>query len=257
MRAAAASERAFLGAAALVFAASAAATIIWGRSMAAMGGLPMPGGWTLSMAWMPVCGQGWGDIAACFLGMWVAMMLAMMLPSLVPALGRYRRAVGAPRGGLTALAGLGYFVVWAAVGIAVFPLGAGLAELALRRPALAQAVPATAGLIVLAAGAAQFSTWKARHLACCRAPLHGRLAPDTGTALRHGLHHGWHCALSCAGPVAALLALGVMEPGAMAAVTVAITVERLAPDGARVARVTGAVAIGAGLVLILQAAGFR
>lgn len=253
----AASERAFLGVSALVFAAGVAATIVWGTEMAAMGGLPMPGGWTLSLAWMPICGQGWGDVAACFLGMWMAMMVAMMLPSLVPALSRYRRAMDAPgaasRGGLTLLAGLGYFAVWAAIGIAIFPLGVGLAELALRQPALARAVPVAAGLAVLIAGAAQFTAWKARHLACCRAAPRGRPAADAGTALRHGLSLGWHCACSCAGMTAVLLALGVMEPGAMAVVAAAITAERLAPDGACVARGVGAVAVGAGVVLILQA----
>lgn len=252
-----ASERAFLGVSALVFVASVAATIAWCAEMAAMGGLPMPGGWMLSLAWMPMCGQSWAGVAACFLGMWMAMMVAMMLPSLVPALRRYRRVAGAPRSGLTLLVGLGYFAVWAAIGIAIFPLGAGLAELSLRQPALARAVPVAAGLAVLIAGAVQFTAWKARHLACCRAATHGRLAPDAGTALRHGLHLGWHCACSCAGPGAVLLALGVMELGAMAAVSAAITAERLAPDGERAARAAGAVAIGAGLALILQAAGLR
>ena len=41
----------------------------------------------------------------------------------------------------------------------------------------------------------------------------------------------------------------------VAVVAAAITVELLAPAGERVARATGAVAVGAGLVLIAQAAG--
>ena len=47
----AASERAFFGAAALVFAASAAATVAWCGPMAASGGMPMPGGWTVGVVW--------------------------------------------------------------------------------------------------------------------------------------------------------------------------------------------------------------
>lgn len=39
-----ASDRAFFAVASLLFAASAAATIAWCASMAAMGGMPMPGG---------------------------------------------------------------------------------------------------------------------------------------------------------------------------------------------------------------------
>jgi hypothetical protein len=42
----------FLGVSALLFAASAAVTIVWCTSMSAMGEMPMPGGWTMSMAWI-------------------------------------------------------------------------------------------------------------------------------------------------------------------------------------------------------------
>src|SRR6266850_4194636 len=84
------SSHAFLGVSALLFAVSAAVTIVWCASMSAMGEMTMPGGWTMSMAWMP--GQTWPGAAA-FLGMWVVMMVAMMLPSLVPMLWRYRQAV--------------------------------------------------------------------------------------------------------------------------------------------------------------------
>ena len=120
-------------------------------SMSAMGDMPMPGGWTLSMAWMPMCGQSWSGCAASFLGMWAVMMAAMMLPSLVPMLARYRDAVGATReprlaetrlGWLTALVDAGYFVVWTVLGIAVFAVGAASASLVMQWPALARAVPA-------------------------------------------------------------------------------------------------------------------
>jgi predicted metal-binding membrane protein len=46
-----------------------------------------------------------------------------------------------------------------------------------------------------------------------------------------------------------------MDLRAMAVVAAAITVERLAPAGERVARVIGGVVVGAGLFLIAQAAG--
>src|SRR4029450_257295 len=89
-----ASQQAFLGVSALLFAASAVVTIVWGASMAAMGGLAMHGGWTMSVVWMWMPGQTWPGAAASFLGMWVVMMVAMMLPSLMPMLWRYRQAVG-------------------------------------------------------------------------------------------------------------------------------------------------------------------
>jgi Predicted metal-binding integral membrane protein (DUF2182) len=88
------SECTFFGVSALLFAASAAVTIVWCASMAVMGNMPMPGGWTMSMAWMRMPGQTTPAAGASFLGMWVVMMAAMMLPSLVPMLWRYRQAVG-------------------------------------------------------------------------------------------------------------------------------------------------------------------
>jgi predicted metal-binding membrane protein len=334
-----ASQRAFFGVSALLFAASTAVTILWCASMSAMGGMPMPGGWMMSMAWMRMPGQTWPRAAASFLGMWVVMMVAMMLPSLVPMLWRYRQAVGrpaasaptspfelpafakasarsrrsslhiqpasgggrrglavalraeadkatascadqpplklrrsagalakaeAPRrrgearlGRLTALVGVGYFCVWTVFGMAAFPLGVALAAVEMEEPALARAVPIAVGVVVLMAGSLQLTAWKARHLACCReAPGRGHtLSADVGTAWRHGLRLGLHCSLCCAGLMAILLVIGVMDLRAMVVVAAAITVERLAPAGERVARAIGAVVVGAGLFLIARAAG--
>src|SRR5258708_24441137 len=104
-------------------------------------------------------------------------------------------------------------------------------------PALARAVPTAVGVVVLIAGALQFTAWKAHHLACCReAPRHVRTLPaDAGTAWRHGLRLGLHCSYCCAGLTAILLVAGVMDLRAMAVETAAITVERLAPPGERFA----------------------
>jgi predicted metal-binding membrane protein len=223
--------------------------------------MPMPGGWTMSMAWMRMPGQTWAAAAASFLGMWVVMMVAMMLPALVPMLSRYRDAVtageGIRLGRVTALVGVGYFFVWTAIGMAAYPLGAALAQAEMREPALSHAVPSAAGVALLIAGAFQFTAWKAHHLACCREPPgRGRGVPaDAGTAWRHGLRLGLHCVYSSAGLTAILLVLGVMDLRVTAVVTAAIGAERLAPAGERVARATGAVAAAAGLLLIAQAAG--
>ena len=55
--------------------------------------------------------------------------------------------------------------------------------------------------------------------------------------------------------MAILLVIGVMDLRAMAVVAGAITVERLALAGERVARAIGVVIIGTGLFLIARAAG--
>src|SRR5215831_4215957 len=253
------SQHVFLGVSALLFAASAALTIAWCASMSAMGEMPMPGGWTMSMAWMRMPGQTWPGAAASFLVMWVVMMVAMMLPSLVPTLWRYRQALcwtGETRlGRLTALAAAGYFFVWTMFGIVAFPFGVVLAEIEMQQPALARAVPIAICAVFLIAGALQFTEWKAHHLARCREiPGVGPTLPaDPGNAWRYGLRLGFHCGYACAGLTAILLVFGVMDLRAMAVVTAAITVERLAPAGERAARAIGAVFVGAGLFLIVRA----
>src|SRR5215472_582869 len=115
-----ATEGMFTGVTALIFAVSAGLTALWCESMQAMGEMWMPGGWTMSMAWMRMPGQTRLGAAASFAGMWIVMMLAMMLPSLAPTLWRYRAAVGSTPGArpdwLTALVGGGYFLVWTVIG---------------------------------------------------------------------------------------------------------------------------------------------
>jgi predicted metal-binding membrane protein len=254
-------HRAFLGVSALLFAASTAVTIVWCTSMLKMGEMPMPGGWTMSMAWMRMPGQTWLAAAGSFLSMWVVMMVAMMLPSLMPMLWRYRQAIGRTGGTqldrLTAVVGVGYFFVWSVFGMVVFPAGVALAAVAMRLPTLARAVPIAVGVIVLIAGVLQFTAWKVRQLACCRAASgHAHtMTADARTAWRHGLRLGVHCSSCCASLMAILLVLGVMDLGVMAVVTAAITIERLAPAAERVARAVGAVVVATGLFLIARAVG--
>jgi predicted metal-binding membrane protein len=257
------SRRVFVGVSAIVFAASVAMTIASCASMAAMGDMEMPGGWALSMMWMRMPGQSWLGAAASFVGLWLAMTVAMMLPSLTPLLWRYGQAIGGTDAGrvgqLTALVAVGYFFVWALVGMIVFPLGVALAAVLMREPALARAVPIVVGATVVVAGVLQRTGWKARQLALCR-QVPGRgitLGAEPGTAWRYGLCLGLHCVRSCAGLTAVVLGLGVMDVRVMAAVSAAITAERLAPNGERVARVIGAIAVGAGSVVMLLLARAR
>ena len=257
--AARASRWSFFGICALIFAVAAAVTVRECVSMAAMGETPMPGGWTLSMMWSPMCGQtGWGT-DVCFIDMWLVMMVTMMLPALTPTLWSYRETIRARVGSradwLTVLVGLGYFTVWIVLGVAVFAPGAVLAYAVLHYATLARAVPLTVGAIVLIGGVLQFSAWKAHHLACCRAApsCDCRLPTSAVGAWRHGLRLGLHCVNACANLTAILLVVGMMDLCAMVLVTAAITAERLAANGLYVARIAGAVAVGTGLSFVAQA----
>jgi len=228
--------------------------------MMTMGEMPMPGGWSMSMMWMRMPGQSWPGAALAFLGMWGVMMAAMMLPVLIPMLWHYRASLAATpgsrrRGLLLATATAAYFSVWTLAGLVVFVLGAEAASIAMAQPALARAAPAFAGLVVLAAGALQFTTWKARRLACCReTPMCGPRSRNSTTILsawRFGLRIGVQCVYCCAGLTAILLVIGVMDLRAMAVVTAAICLERFVPAGERMAQAIGIVAVAAGLFMTL------
>jgi len=220
----------------------------------------MHGGMTSSMTWTATAWETWPGAAASFLAMWVVMTAAMMLPSMVPTFWRYRAALGGAgerrAGFLTALAGVAYLAVWAALGLIVFLLGVAIAAAQTWCPGLTRAAPIAAGVVVLIAGGIQLTRWKAHHLAHFReaVPLH-RGQTDARRAWRYGLRQGRDCGLSCAGPMASLLVLGAMDLHVMVFATLAITAERLAPAGDRVARAIGVGGMAAGAVLIARGAG--
>jgi predicted metal-binding membrane protein len=211
------------------------------------------------MGEMPMPGRGTMPMLAAFLGMWLAMMAAMMLPSLVPMLSRYCRSVRGvdeiQRHGLTALVGVGYFVVWAVLGAAVYAAGAGVMAVELRYGRVAQWLPVVAGVVLLLAGGVQLTAWKVRQLALWREGSGcGCLpAPNALGAWRHGLRLGVRCSLCCGSLMLALLAMGMMDLVAMAGVTLAISAERLAPAPLRVERVTGVVIVVVGVLTIARA----
>ncbi len=252
-------ERAFLGVSALVFLTSAAATISWSRSMA--GGVPLPGGWALSMAWMKMPGQTWLAAAAGFLGMWMVMMVAMMLPSLVPVLSSYRRSVRSreetPVGRLTTVASAGYFFVWAVYGGLAYALGVIVTGAELRWSTLARLGPVATGVVLVLAGAFQLTAWKSRQLVRCWEALGNgwSSAPDARSTWHYGVRLGTRCSLCCSGFMVLLLVTGMMRLGTMALVAAAITLERLARRPERVARAAGVVVLAAGGLVLARALG--
>jgi len=239
----------------LAGATAAVGTVAWQGSMA--GGMPMPGGWSMSMAWMRMPGQSWPAAALAFAAMWTLMMVAMMLPSVAPVLWsasvRARRSGGPGGRSPAAKVAAGYFLVWALAGLAIYPLGVAVAVAEMRWEPVARAAPAATGLVLLLAGLLQLTRWKTRELVRCRPGSACALGAGQGGGLRAGARVGLHCCLCCSSLMAVQLALGVMDLGAMAAVALAITAERLAPRPARVARATGVALIGVGALLVARA----
>jgi predicted metal-binding membrane protein len=225
------SRRRFLATAALVFIASVSATYAMHRSMSSMGELPMPGGWTLSPAFTPMCGRTWLRAALAFIGMWIAMMTAMMLPSFAPLLWRHRAGTRA-----SCSMAAGYAFVWTMIGVVAFAFGALFTEIVMRAPAIAHCIPFASGAVVLLAGALQCSTWHARRLAYCRKTSHRDNMRD---AWLDGVHHGMHCVACCASLTATLFVFGAMDPRVMTLVALAITAERSMPSFKSIPQVIG------------------
>ena len=211
------------------------------------------------MTGMSMPRQEWYLALPGYLRMWLLMMVPMMLPSLVPMVSRYRRSVpggGLRRHGLTALVGLGLL---RGVGRA----GRGCVWRIRRCHAAGDRVggrqgrwlPGAAGVTLLVAGVAQLTTWKARQLA---PPARGEPGDDchvgaTGSsAFRHGLELGLGCSRSCGPLMLALLGTGMMEPLALAAGTLAITAERLAPAPLRVVRAVGLAMLVGGVMTMAR-----
>lgn len=187
----------------------------------------------------------------------VAMMVAMMLPSLAPTLWRYHRhlrAVRLPRAGQrTTLFAVGYASVWTTIGVALFAMSAELSPMGLASPTDPPFAP-WAGAVVLCVGALQRSRWKEKQLLRCRqACVTARAIPtNVMMAWRDGCRLGVDCGLSCAAPMAVLFIARLMDARMMLVITAAITAERVSPAGARIARLTGALALVAGLVMCVR-----
>ncbi len=267
---------AFLALCAVAFLGAAAATVRLCAPMAAS--MPMRGGWTLGMTWMRTAGQSWPGAWAAFGGTWAVMMVAMMLPAVAPVLAAYGHSAGHDAAGDLArklMAGAGYFLVWAVLGVALYPAGALLATAAMQSGSVARLLPVGAGMALVLAGFVQVSPWKGRQLARCQLESHSAgtapaqsppedccaplvreppaaPAPSVLDAGRDGVRLGLRCVFCCSGLMVALLALGAMDLRAMAAIGAAITTERLLPWPRQVARAAGGLLLALGVIALAR-----
>jgi predicted metal-binding membrane protein len=189
------------------------------------------------------------------MGMTAAMMVAMMLPSIAPNIWRYHRHLramdSAHRTAHTVLFVAGYAAVWAAIGLALAAISVAASPMHSPAPVFS---PPVVALAVLFAGALQRSPWKARHLLRCRNACGSTHPTGVGGAVLDGCRLGIECGRSCAAPMMVLLVWGLSSTPMMLLITGVVSAERLAPAGLRIARLSGTVAIAAGLMLLLSVA---
>lgn len=209
--------------------------------------MPMPGA---GGVWLPV-------YLALSVAMWFVMMVAMMVPSVAPVVLLYDRVMYAARGGRHwRTAGFlgGYFAIWAAFSAVATLIQAALIDIGFVDPMGAVGSgPMAAGLLALVA-VYQFSPTKAACLDRCHSPLRFMVRRRTGPwrDLRAGAAHGAWCVGCCWGLMLLLFVGGVMNLAWVAAITIAVTIEKLAPYPKWVRLGVGAAALAASAWLALS-----
>ncbi|MEP6964768.1 MAG: DUF2182 domain-containing protein [Polaromonas sp.] len=187
--------------------------------------------------------------------MWALMMAAMMLPSALPMILIFvdlcRRSAEPARGRSFVVA---YLLVWF-----TFSAGATAAQWALQAmdwvdPMIVSSSALLTALLLLLAGVYQFSRLKQVCLSRCRAPmvfLLGEWRAGRRGAFVMGVRHGLFCVGCCWALMALLFVGGVMNLAWIAALSIAVAVEKLAPGGERLASALGLGLIAAGLIKLL------
>ena len=186
---------------------------------------------------------------------WVLMSIAMMLPTAAPAIDIYvrlSRQLEARRAAHVAGFAGGYLIAWA--GLAVVAGGAQVI-LGAQIGAFSAGVPQNvlAGGLLLLVGLYQLTPMKQACLTLCRNPMaffmsHWRDGP--GGALRMGLHHGVICIGCCWALMGLMFLGGTMNLAWMAALGLAMLLEKTVPGAARAGRLAGMAMALAGGALI-------
>ena len=191
-----------------------------------------------------------------FLGLWVVMMAAMMFPSVAPVAVLWTRVITGVSAGLARAARMslfitGYLLAWAACGAVAFALLTGTGRLLTASPTAAKWLGVG---IFAAAGIYQLTPWKDWCLRRCRSPVGALMYyvgfKGRGRDVRVGLHHGATCVGCCWGLMILLVAVGVMNLTAMAALTVVIFVEKIWRYGKPFGQVIGIALLAAGALAI-------
>ena len=191
--------------------------------------------------------------------MWAVMMTGMMLPSASPTLLLFgviaRRSVQESAARRIYSLAAGYLIVWAVFSLGATALQRVLAALLLVSPMMEITDPAIGATLLLIAGVYQLTPMKYACLRTCHSPLGflmSRWRNGLSAAFRMGLEHGAYCVGCCWALMLLLFVGGVMNLAVIAALTVFVAFEKLAPFGMHGARISGVLLIAAGFWMIVR-----
>ncbi len=219
----------------------------------------MDGPMTGSSAWMMTDHWDFPHLTLLF-AMWVVMMAGMMLPSAAPTLliyaGVVRRSDEAEHAATRVyLCTAGYLLVWTVFSLLATLLQRLLSRWLLLSPMMASQNRLFSGALLVAAGLYQFTPFKRSCLRYCRSPaeLIVRFSqPGAAGALRLGVASGIYCLGCCWALMLLLFFGGVMNLWWIAALTVFVLLEKVAPLGARGGRLSGVLLAVAGAWILLR-----
>jgi predicted metal-binding membrane protein len=187
--------------------------------------------------------------------MWIAMMIGMMLPSAAPTLLLYARICRTdandkrPMRRVYAFAA-GYLLAWVGFSVLATGLQWALVEAQLLDPMMQSSSKLFSSVLLVAAGAYQWSQIKQRCLARCRSPAEF-ISSHWRRGIRGALRMGWAHGLFCLGCCWALMLLlfvgGVMSLAWIGAITLLVLFEKLLPAGVFAGRMAGGLIIAAGI----------
>lgn len=191
--------------------------------------------------------------------MWSVMMVGMMAPSTIPVLLLFNgmRAHRAERSSPTAgtLFGIGHMSVWIGFSVLAAMLQWSLHQAGLLSSGMAVTSSRAGGLILIAAGGYQLTSAKSKCLTKCQSPLAFLMSNwregATG-ALQLGVRHGIYCLGCCWALMCVLFVVGIMNLAWVAVLAAFIFLEKTGPAGLRLARVSGAIIIVAGVITAMR-----
>ena len=184
--------------------------------------------------------------------MWAVMMAAMMLPSMTPMVLTFA-ALNRRRGesARTIVFVGAYLALWTVFSAAATAAQWTLQSMGWLSPMIVSMSAWLSAALLVIAGVFQFTPLKHTCLRRCRSPL-GFLMSDWRDGLwgawRMGMRHGIACLGCCWALMALLFVGGVMNLLWIAALTVLVAIEKIAPKGEAIANALGAVMIGAGVL---------
>jgi predicted metal-binding membrane protein len=217
------------------------------------GSMSGPAAWMMTNSWDAI------HLVLLF-AMWVVMMAGMMLPSAAPMLLIYAAVIRKSSDGETAQAHVyafagGYLLIWTLFSLLATVLQRLLAHLLLLSPMMELNGRVFGGALLIAGGLYQLTPFKYTCLVACRSPAayiaqHWKRGPVGG--LRLGLRHGLYCLGCCWALMLLLFVGGVMNLWCIAALTVFVLLEKLAPAGAQLGRLTGLLIVALGVWNLLR-----